>query len=193
MVAKKVIRKEILSIRAAMTTDQVQKKSSIICERLMNHPLFLRAKEIYCYVDFRNEVKTQELMETALQLGKKVAVPKVEGAEIRFYYITSWKDLAPGCMGILEPATTECAEGKEVLVLMPGAVFDRNRNRIGYGGGYYDKYMGSHPFYDSIALAFSCQVLDRIPAEAHDFRPNIIITEVDEIDDSVTKRPGSIA
>ena len=177
MVTKADIRKRVLEKRNELDEKEWEEKSGIIFERVVSHPIFLKAEEVYCYIDFRNEVGTRKIIETCWRQGKKVAVPRIEGQEMEFFYISSWDDVSSGHWGILEPHTGLDAEGQNVCVVMPGAVFDKNRNRIGYGRGYYDHYLQVHPAYKTMALAFELQIKEEIPREEHDILPDIIITE----------------
>lgn len=176
METKKDIRKHVLEMRSNLSKEEWQEKSSIIYERLIMHPFFQKSDELYCYVDFRNEVETRKIIEKAWQLNKKVAVPKISDG-MNFYYITAWDEIEPGHWGILEPSTGRLAQGENVCVIIPGAVFDLCKNRIGYGKGYYDSYLKAHSDYKTIALAFQLQILDEIPTESHDICPQVIITE----------------
>ena len=177
MEAKKDIRKRVLELRNAMTEMEWEEKSYQIYKNLTSHPFFLESKEIYVYIDFRKEVGTREIIESAWRDGKRVAVPKIEGKKMNFYYIQSWKDVEKGHWGIKEPQTNMLAEADEPCMIMPGSVFDLNRNRIGYGGGFYDTYLESHSKCRTIALAFEFQVLKEIPTEEYDIKPQCIITE----------------
>lgn len=113
-------------------------------------------------------------------MGKKVAVPKVIVDNfMKFYYIDSLKSLTPGAYGILEPEAYPQREAckEHALVILPGVAFDRQGNRIGYGKGFYDNYLSTHPQYHRIGLAFSAQCVDFIPADCHDIRVEAVITE----------------
>ena len=141
---------------------------------------------MFVYASYKSEVETMELIKGALRRGKKVAVPKVDGHDMWFYEITSWEELFPGYNGILEPQIREAApvqpKNSDVF-LVPGAVFDLAGRRIGYGGGYYDRYWnrinsayGATPYF--MALAFDCQIRRRgVPSEKHDKKMDCIITE----------------
>ncbi len=177
MELKKDIRKRVLAKRNEITDKEWEENSYRIFKKVVAHPFFLNADTIFCYVDYRREVGTRNIIETAWKLGKKVAVPKVEGSEMEFYYIQSFDDLSFGYKGILEPDTKEPANEERGLVIFPGAAFDSHCNRIGYGGGFYDKYMDLHKELHSLAIAFECQVVDWIPTEEHDICPDILITE----------------
>lgn len=177
MESKKDIRKRVLAVRNSISKREWEEKSCIIFQTVITHPFFLDSKEIYCYMDYRNEVGTKRMIEAAWKTGKRVAVPKISGDNMEFYYIKSFGELHTGMFGIMEPQEKAPASGKNGLVLMPGAVFDKNRNRIGYGRGYYDRYLNAHPEQKTMALAFAFQVLESIPADIHDIRPQIIVTE----------------
>ncbi len=187
---KKEIRNLILKKRALLTEEERKNGSSVITDKITSHPLFVWADEIFCYVSYGTEVSTHELIRRSWDTGKKVAVPKVQGKhKMSFFYIDSFEKLHPGTMGILEPVEeTEPADEsfevgvqtdtkRRVLVIMPGTAFDRQGNRIGYGGGFYDVYLKQHPDYQRIAAAFQIQITDEIPIEAHDIRPDYVITE----------------
>lgn len=177
MDSKKDIRRRVLATRNNLTDKEWEDKSRLIYEKVVTHPFFLQAGAIYCYMDYRKEVGTRAIIEHAWVMGKKIAVPKVNGNEMEFFYIQSFEDLQEGFRGILEPKYAHPANDEHVLVIMPGAAFDSNCNRIGYGKGYYDQYLHEHSNYRTIAIAFELQIVELIPTEAHDVCPNIIITE----------------
>lgn len=185
METKKDIRNRILGIREQLTQEEWNSKSRQIYQRVVKHPLFLASEEIYCYINFRHEVDTLGILHAAWQLGKKVAAPKVTGKEMEFYYISSPSDLAEGYCKIMEPVTGRIADASEALVIMPGAAFDRECHRIGYGGGFYDKYLERHPQYARLALAFDLQITDHIPADSYDIKPEVIITESGSVEEEL--------
>lgn len=177
METKRDIRKRVLAKRSSMSEEEWTEKSRLIYERVISHPLFQDAEEIYCYVNYNHEADTHAIIEKAWKLGKKTAVPKVDGRDMEFHYIRTFEELETGYFGIPEPVKDCPAHGKQVLVIMPGAAFDKNRSRIGYGKGFYDKYLQEHTGYRTMAIAFECQVEDYIPSESHDIRPEVLITE----------------
>ena len=177
MEKKKDIRKGVLAKRNLIPYVEWDKNSDEISAKVLKQDAFIQADEIYCYIDFRNEVGTKKIIETAWKMGKKVACPKIKGDYMNFYYIKSYNDLLPGNWGILEPAEETLATGLNVLVIMPGAAFDCKKNRVGYGKGYYDQYLDKHPDYQTMALAFEVQIVDNIPTDAHDISPQIVVTE----------------
>lgn len=177
MESKKDIRKYVLEKRGHLTAKEWEEKSRSIYEKVVSHPFFLNADTVYCYIDYRNEVGTREIIEKAWEDKKKVAVPKVEDSEMSFYFIQEFTDLKEGYRGIPEPEPIFPADEAHALVIMPGAAFDRNCNRIGYGKGYYDKFLNSHKIYHTMAIGFELQMVNRIPSESYDIRPEIVITE----------------
>ena len=177
MEKKQDIRKNVLNQRNQITEKEWDEHSLAIYKKVITHPFFLNADEIYCYIDFRKEVGTRKIIEESWRLGKKVASPRIETSEMNFYYIESFSELERGHYGVLEPTGSEKAEGKNVLVIMPGAAFDHARNRIGYGKGYYDRFLQKHPEYQTFALAFELQMVTRIANEPFDIKPMQIITE----------------
>lgn len=186
METKKDIRKHVLKLRSQLKQKEWEEKSRKIQDKVVTHPFFLCAETIYCYIDYRNEVATRSIIQKAWELHKKVAVPKVEGNELIFYYISSLSNLEIGYKGILEPCTNQNADDKDALIIVPGVAFDLNRNRIGYGKGFYDRYMAKHPGFKTIGIAFSCQIISQIEAEQFDCKPDVLITEED-VYESLTK------
>ncbi len=216
---KKKIRREILALRDGMSDAERARYDAQIYERVVSLEAYGRARAVLAYVNYRSEVDTRRLIERALHDGKAVFAPKVEGEEMAFYEVHSLCDLQLGYRGIYEPRQgtplaawlaaqplrwEDCSGGQPcLLLLMPGAVFDRARHRIGYGGGYYDRYLARYerqrqdgcgqrtpedtdghargeirwPAMVTAALAYDCQVLPEIPYEEHDRKPDLIVTQ----------------
>lgn len=175
---KKEIRKEIKALRAAHTDDRIHQMSLSVCERLTSLEVYQTAEIVYAYVDCKHEVETGDIIRTAWKDGKKVAVPKVLGENMQFFYINSLeKDLEEGYYGIREPREIHPAAAEDALLLMPGVAFDEDRHRVGYGGGFYDRFLEAHPGMKTAALAFEFQIKDRVPFEPFDIRPGQIVTE----------------
>lgn len=178
-IKKKKLRKQIAAARMALEPTDREERCQSIFRKVTEHPAFLRADLIYSFVDAKGEVDTHQIIREAWRQGKWVAVPRIEKHEMHFYYITEFNQLEPGGFGISEP-TADCQPAAGIdsaLMIMPGMVFDREGHRIGYGGGYYDRYLAEHRGLPTIAVAFDLQVLEQIPSEAHDIKPNILITE----------------
>lgn len=180
---KKEIRTNGLQKRMRLPSAVRTEYSLDIAEQVLKHPFFQCADTIYCYVPFREEVDTTLCIQTAWKQGKRVVVPRVCGTnQMEFYEIESMKELFPGYQGILEPAANrdrlfEASSCVHALMLVPGVVFDRNGNRIGYGKGFYDYYLKTYPYISKMGLAFSCQCIEEIPAEPQDICMDVVLTE----------------
>lgn len=180
---KKVIREQILEERSTLDVLVWQDYTETITRKVIEHDWFREATDIYCYVDCKGEPGTRLIIEEAWKLGKSVWVPKVVKPDITFYEITSYDDLKPGHFGVLEPITDTLADNLDGLVIVPGVAFDNERNRIGYGKGYYDRFLSANPTLHTIAIAFDMQVLAAIPHEESDVRPQVLITELQMIEE----------
>lgn len=179
--SKAVIRKRIKAVRNAMDSDDRAKRSELICGRLSELPEYVNACNICAYVSKGNEVDTKLIIERAWADGKHVYVPKVYGQDMEFIEITDYGELATGNFGILEPVSDDFEEIKDGLMFMPGIAFDHSRSRIGFGGGYYDRYLAGHAGLVTVALAYEFQIVDKIDSEPTDIRPHIIVTESEVI------------
>ena len=175
------IRKQRLAGRAALSPEERQAADRKMAGLLFSCREWKVAETVFCYVSFRNEADTFRIIREALRCGKKAAVPRVEGKHrMEFYYIHSMDELSPGYMGIPEPfgeAGRKAIPGKNDLVVMPGAAFDRSGTRLGYGAGFYDAYLSKYPDCRRLALAYSVQIEETIPSESHDIPAEMIITE----------------
>lgn len=178
---KRRLRCECLEKRLKLTQEEVREKSEKIISSLFELEDFKKAGFIMFYVDCRNEVITKDAIEKALSMGKRVAVPKtVKGEGLWAIEIKSLKELSTGLFGIMEPKNVENrVDPKELdLVIVPGIAFDMRGYRLGYGAGYYDRFLPElRQGVKKIALAFEMQIVDLLPAEKHDVRMDAILTE----------------
>lgn len=177
METKRDIRKGIFSLRKACTEEQVREMSRIIGEKVVSLPEFSAAEKIYVYADYNHEVMTGYIIEEAWKRGKQVAVPRVEGQDMVFCLLEDFSRLKPGYFGIPEPEEGEAVLWEDALIIMPGVAFDRENHRVGYGGGFYDRFLEKHPCLRRMALAFQFQILPSVPAEPTDICPEILVTE----------------
>lgn len=175
---KEAIRNHIRSLKKQMTRKEMEEQSNQIIQNLYQIPAFQQTKNLYLYVSYNQEVMTESIIKEALSIGKNVAVPRVEQGNISFYYIKSLDDLAKGYQGISEPVTKESARENEIFMIVPGLAFDRSGNRLGYGGGFYDRYMLSagNKIKMKVALAYDFQILDHVHTEKYDQTIDKIIT-----------------
>lgn len=200
---KREVREKALALREALLPAERMAYSKEIIDKIIHLDCYQNAAAILVYVSFRSEVDTRMLIEKALSDKKAVFAPAVSGQEMEFFRITSLNKLKSGHQGILEPAQESEASYRiwmrqkentstKTLMCMPGAAFDKERNRIGYGGGYYDRYLSAllaehgerSSDTETVALAFSCQIFAEIPREPHDLRPDRIVTEREIIADA---------
>lgn len=185
---KKALRREMLRIRNQMDTETWHEKSERIRENFWK--CAVPAEQILCYAGYGREVDTLGILKDCLEQGREVYCPLVSGRDMEFYRIFSVKELQSGFHGIWEPPEREAERyvpkehghiSRMGLMVMPGVVFDRSRHRIGYGGGYYDRYLQRVPGMPVLALAFGFQIREEIPYEEHDICPHMILTEDGEI------------
>ena len=176
---KNLIRKQMKQLRADMTRTERFEKSMQIFEQLITVPECKRADRIYTYVSMDNEIDTIMLIDYSLSLEKRVFVPRVSGRDMEFYEISDISELSPGYMGIYEPDINgrEPDYSRTGFMCMPGLAFDKSHNRIGYGGGFYDRYLSVENKLYKAALAYEAQLLESIPAQDGDVRPDMIVTE----------------
>ena len=169
----------MLGRRGSLSSEAVAEKSKVIKDVITAMNEYQEADQVLVYLNYRNEVQTDELVLTALRDGKKIFAPRVEGSEMEFYQIEDLFKLVASQMGIREPkGDTETPDfGERVLMIMPGVVFDETCGRIGYGGGFYDKYLEKHPDIQTVMIVFECQKEEMIPLEETDIRPQMIVTE----------------
>ena len=178
---KKEIRSRIRSLRKALTEEERKEKSAGIAARLFRTEEYRSAGALMAYASYGSEVQTKDIIRQALADGKKVSLPRVEGDIMLFIENNGLSGCAAGYAGIPEPQKgdvfePEKFEGK-TLMLMPGVGFDPERNRIGQGGGFYDRYLAAHPDMTTLALSFDCQIVEHIPTEETDLKPDLIVTE----------------
>ena len=159
-----------------MTAQQIESASAELAEKLFAHPAYQRAEALYGYLSYNQEVRTAAILERAQHDGKRVAVPKVYGDTMKFLWLDALGAVAPGAYGIPEPvADGPVAEDPAALVLMPGLAFDREGHRMGYGGGFYDKYLSAYPGHPTLALCYGFQMVPHLETEAHDLPVDDVI------------------
>lgn len=180
--SKKAIRKSIQEKRDSLAPELRLDKSRIITRKFLGLKEYRKSREVLAYFPFRSEIDTRMIIKEALRQGKIVALPKVNKNKLDLYYIDSLsRGLEPGSYGIMEPIPSECTRalpGEMDLVITPGVGFDQEMNRLGYGGGFYDRLLREIPSHiPRVALAFDFQIVDSIPVSEHDLKINILITE----------------
>ena len=178
---KKELRRIMRQKKREMTTEQIHTASAQLCARFLACPEYQRAETIYAYLPYNQEIRTEAIVLQAFADGKKVAVPKIYGDEMRFLYITDLSQVDKGYCGIPEPVADDpVAQDKTALVLMPGLAFDPQGRRIGYGGGYYDKFLRAEPNHPTVALCYDFQMVEYLPVEEFDIPVDRVIRAGEE-------------
>jgi 5-formyltetrahydrofolate cyclo-ligase len=179
---KQAFRLAIQEIRDLIPSEERKAKTQIIAEKFYTLREYCEAANILIYYPFRSEIDTTLIMAKAITDGKRVILPRVSGKVLELFYIRDInKDLKPGTFGIPEPDSGSCAPAKYTdpdIVVVPGVGFDRHKNRLGYGGGFYDRLLPKlSKNIQKIALCFQVQIVDLLPAFAHDIRVDKVISE----------------
>ena len=180
---KEDLRKTILSKRDSMDAADNKRLSGTICRSLIALSAYESSKTIMCFVSFRSEVNTGIIIKNILDRGKRLVVPvaDIKTKSLKLSYVNSIGDLVPGAYGIPEPSPSSFREASPEdidLVLVPGACFNLKGYRIGYGGGYYDKFLpGIRKDALALGLCFDFQIVSSIEPEKHDVPVDMVLTE----------------
>ena len=173
---KKELRATIRQQKRAMTEEEIVTKSQQVCRLLMDHDLYKNARTFYGYLPYNQEVRTTPLLEQAIRDGKRVAVPKCYGDEMKFIYLDDLTKVEPGYANIPEPiADGPIADDPTALVLMPGLAFDPEGHRVGYGGGFYDKFLAQEPHHPTVALCYDFQMMPHLETEEYDVPVDLVL------------------
>ena len=174
---KKELRRSIRERKRAMTEEEIVSRSEKLAELFIASEAYRSAKTIYGYLPYNQEVRTVPMLEQAIRDGKKVAVPKCYDRDMKFIYISDFeKEVAPGYANIPEPISDEpVADDKTALVLMPGLAFDPQGHRIGYGGGFYDRFLAEEPDHPTLALCYGFQMVDHLETEEFDIPVDMVL------------------
>lgn len=184
METKAEIRKRILEVRKALTDEEAASKSEAIIQKVIKTPEYEEADNVLLYADYNREVMTRGIFEDALLHKKRVYFPKADNLTNRmeFYQVASVRQLERGYMGIPEPQEDirlryRFKPREDTLIIMPGVAFDISGYRIGYGKGFYDRFLVNRRQLSTMALAYACQIVDEIPRDSHDIKMDKIVTE----------------
>lgn len=184
MPGKADIRLQALSSRRALSQTERHLKSLQICKEIVALPEYRLAETVMVYLDFRDEVETTRIAQETLRTGKRLVIPlcnQLDTDIIACEIFDLSEDVHSGMMGIREPHPRRLrpVSAKEIdLVLVPGVAFDYHGNRIGFGKGYYDRFLPQlREDVLVIGLAFSCQLVEEIENEKHDYKMSLLITE----------------
>ncbi|MFP4248679.1 MAG: 5-formyltetrahydrofolate cyclo-ligase [Armatimonadota bacterium] len=189
---KAALRRRMRTRRDALSTEEREQRSREVMRRVVQMPAYKRSRSRLLFRSFGSEVRTDLLIEETLRSGAELILPRVKGIEesLALHAVADPVcDLAPGAFGIEEPIDGRCPErslNELDFVLVPGLAFDRGGGRLGYGGGFFDYILNvrSDLIEDGavVAVAFSCQMVDRVPRAGWDVRVPMIATEDELID-----------
>ena len=173
---KKALRAQIRVQKRAMTIEEIEERSAKLVEKFLASDAYKNAKTVYGYLPYNQEVRTTRAMEQVLKDGKGLALPKIYGDRMDFIVVTDLSQVAKGYCGIPEPIHDEpLATDETALVLMPGMAFDAEGHRMGYGGGFYDKFLEREPNHPTLALCYEFQLLPHLDTEAHDIPVDAVL------------------
>lgn len=173
---KAVLRKEYIKKRLNMLQDDVQEKSNLIFEKIINSDIINNNVFALTY-SYKNEVITHEITEYLLKTSKIVVFPKMIDGVMNFYEVKNMSEFKKGSFGIYEPISHKIYNKKNIdVIFTPGVVFSKTGYRIGFGGGYYDRYFKDYTGI-KVGLCYEWQVLENFNIEEHDKKLDIIITE----------------
>ncbi len=176
---KKDLRDFFIKIRSNITADEKRKFDESIIVSFMNSNFFKDYDTFLVYISVKNEVGTLDLINCLLDNNKNVAVPYCHDKTMDFYYIDSLDKLIDGKFGIptVDIYNSKKAENfDKTLCIVPAVSFDNNGNRLGYGGGYYDRFLSANKI-PSIGLCYQRCISDSIPTEENDIKIDCVLTE----------------
>ncbi len=175
---KKNLRRKLLKKRNSLTQEKIGKKSKSIVKKILQLPQIKSKQNFFCYVSYKNEVKTHDLIKILLTQNKTVAVPKIiNKKEMLPIIIKDFNQLRPNKFGILEPQADQPIIEKIEINIMPAVAITKNGARLGMGGGYYDRFIEKHQPETNIALAYEEQILTHIPTNQWDKKVQLVVTD----------------
>ncbi len=180
---KKALRRSILQLREALSEEEQKRAAFLITERILGHQWYYLSDVVLGFAGYGSEIHTDEILAEALRSGKALYLPKVEGDEMNFYRVHSLSDLQVGYKGIREPKgdseryVYDADKADRTFMLMPGVAFDMFRNRMGYGKGFYDRFLADKPELQlrTIGIGHKCQMVEEVPCDEHDVKPYQVI------------------
>ena len=180
MVAVDEVSKEFLrnqALKKRLNIIDKKSREQIITDKILNNDQVITSKNILVYISLTNEVSTDYLVEKLFELGKNIYVPKVIDKNIKFCKLNKDDILQKGKFGILEPISNDELENFEnSVVIVPGLMFDKLGNRLGYGGGYYDRFLENKKIY-KIGICFKEFLEDYLESKSHDIKMDLLITD----------------
>ena len=173
---KKALRRAIRERKKAMPESEIIARSERLGELFAATEAYRSAKSVYGYLPYNQEVRTVPILQKAIEDGKRVAVPKVYGDTMKFLWLDDLSQVEKSEMGIPEPIADEpVAHDPTALVLMPGVAFTQEGDRMGYGGGYYDRFLAAEPNHPTVALCYEFQMVETLPTEEFDIPVDLVL------------------
>lgn len=188
---KRTVRSSMLARRSGLTSEQWQVASLLAQQRMLELVPFQRAERVALYAPLQNEIDTALLFAAARAAGKRVYYPLVCGELLAFHEVMDLEQLSQGSFGILEPCPVTAAQEQPGfdLMVVPGVAFDLRGHRVGFGKGYYDRYLANlQQLPVLVGLCHDFQVCPEVPAEGHDFRMHYLVSESRTVQLAVTDR-----
>lgn len=180
---KRALRGQVLRRRGELTDRERQRAAVLLTERILGHQWFYLSDTVLGFAGYGSEIGTDEILLECLRQKKRLYLPRVEGDEMHFYRVFALEELEFGYKGIREPKAEaqryvyDEAEADRTLMLMPGVAFDPLRNRMGYGKGFYDRFLADKEKLQlrTIGVGYTCQMVERVPGGEKDIRPCQVI------------------
>ena len=176
---KRALRREVRAHRDAMPPEERERLGQAVARNLLALPEVRQASTVMAFSSFGSEVDSGPIIEQLARDGRRVVLPRVEGRTIVPVGYRSGDPVKPSSFGALEPAAGEPVGPEEIdVVVVPGLAFDRRGHRVGYGGGFYDRFLGRlRPNALTVGICFSVQVVDEVPHGRGDRPVDLVVTE----------------
>ena len=178
MMNKQEIRNDMQCKRAAISASEKKAYDVLICEALKKYVVANSITVVHCYIPMLNEINLTPFINWLLAEKKTVICPKVvSGRQLLSLPLVSLSRIRKGVFGTVYPDSDEVFEGKIDLIIVPGLAFDMSKNRLGYGGGYYDRFLLKHKSATCVGAFYELQKMKRLPVEPHDVVLDEILSE----------------
>lgn len=176
METKRLIRADLTEKRDVLDASFCKQSEEEIFRQLKQMEAVVERGYLYGYYPLGKELSLLKFLQWALEAGKRVALPRVDGSEMDFYEITALDEVEKGSFGVMEPVTKKKVNWEEAVCLTPGVGFDKQGSRIGHGAGYYDRYFSRHSRLLKVGIAYDFQILEDFPTEENDISMEYLAT-----------------
>jgi 5-formyltetrahydrofolate cyclo-ligase len=181
--AKREVRRTVLAARDAMTADERFRRDRAITERLVSLPEVRDARTVMAFWSFGSEVSMHPLLAALTGVGTRTALPRIVEGELEVHAFAPGDAVTPTSFGAMEPADGATLRAREIdVVCVPGVAFDRAGRRVGYGGGFYDRFLRRADRAVRVGVGYDLQVVrDELPAGRFDLRVDVVVTDIETI------------